>query len=202
MDDNGNVTGAADYRQLMEDIPNKTVSVLGIMPEVNLLEQNGLFYIEINVAPCSVPVNYKGEYHYRCGSTRQQLKGAALNDFLLRKTGSRWDAIPLHNVALENLDGVSFDIFRREAKASGRLGEADLKAPLAELLERLLLAENGVLTRAAALLFHPKPDKFSPGCYVRIGRFSNGSNLLYHDEMQGSLIRLADDVIHTLYVTD
>lgn len=200
MDDDGNVTGVADYRQLMEDIPNKTVSVLGIMPEVNLLEKNGLYYIEINVAPSTVPVNYKGEYHYRCGSTRQQLKGAALNDFLLRKTGTRWDAVHLHNVNAENLDGASFDIFRRAAKSSGRLSEEDLKAAPAELLERLHLAENGVLTRAAALLFHPNPDWVNPGCYVKIGRFSKGSNLLYHDEIQGSLIRLADEVIRTLYL--
>jgi len=200
MDDDGNVTGVADYRQLMEDIPNKTVSVLGIMPEVNLLEKNGLYYIEINVAPSTVPVNYKGEYHYRCGSTRQQLKGAALNDFLLRKTGTRWDAVHLHNIHAENLDGASFDIFRRAAKSSGRLSEEDLKASPAELLERLHLAENGVLTRAAALLFHPNPDWVNPGCYVKIGRFSKGSNLLYHDEIQGSLIRLADEVIRTLYL--
>ena len=146
------------------------------------------------------PVNYKGEYHYRCGSTRQQLKGAALNDFLLRKTGTRWDAVHLHNVNAENLDGASFDIFRRAAKSRGRLSEEDLKAAPAELLERLHLAENGVLTRAAALLFHPNPDWVNPGCYVKIGRFSKGSNLLYHDEIQGSLIRLADEVIRTLYL--
>ena len=60
MDDNGLVTGLSDYAQLMEDIPNKIVSVLGIMPEVNLYENQGLFYIEINVAPSSVPVNYRG----------------------------------------------------------------------------------------------------------------------------------------------
>ena len=33
----------------------------------------------------SDPVNYKGEYHYRSGSTKQQLKGQALNQFLLQK---------------------------------------------------------------------------------------------------------------------
>lgn len=48
----------------MEDIPNKIVSVLGIMLEVNLLRQYEHFYIEINVAPSSVPVNYRGEYCY------------------------------------------------------------------------------------------------------------------------------------------
>ena len=33
------------------------------------------------------------------------------------------------------------------------------------------LMENGNLTRAAALIFHPHPERFYPGCYVKIGRF-------------------------------
>ena len=200
MNDEGKVIGLPNYERLMEDIPNKIVSVLGIMPEVNLLRQYELFYIEINVAPSSVPVNYRGEYYYRCGSTRQQLKGAALNDFLLRKTGTRWDAATVHNICVENLDGVSFDIFKREAKRSGRLSEEDIASSPSELLERLHLIENGLLTRAAALIFHPHPERFYPGCYVKIGRFRNGSDLVYQDEIQGSFMRLADEVVSTLYI--
>ena len=201
MDDNGLVTGLSDYAQLMEDIPNKIVSVLGIMPEVNLYENQGLFYIEINVAPSSVPVNYRGEYHYRCGSTRQQLKGAALNDFLTRKTGLRWDAAPVTSLSIEDLDRGSFNIFRSEAKRTGRLSEADLAASPAELLERLhLLDDSGRLTRAAALLFYHDPERVQFGCYVKIGRFTEGSKLLYHDEMRGSLIELASKVVDFLFL--
>lgn len=200
MDDSGQVIGLPHYQQLMEDIPNKIVSVLGIMPEVNLLELNGLFYIEINVAPSSVPVNYKGEYHYRCGSTRQQLKGSALNDFLTRKTGARWDAAVVSNLSVEDLDRASFNIFQRAARSSGRLSEADLAAPPMELLERLHLLDSGRLTRAAALLFYHEPERIQFGCYVKIGRFTNGSELLYQDEIRGSLLELADKVVDILFL--
>lgn len=50
-------------------------------------DDNGKDYIEICVNPSSYPVNYKGEYHYRSGSTKQLLRGAALTEFLLSKTG-------------------------------------------------------------------------------------------------------------------
>ena len=66
----------ADAKKLLEDIPNKVRDVLGIMVDVNLLEENGLQYIEIDVPPYSNPINYKGQYHYRSGSTKQELKGA------------------------------------------------------------------------------------------------------------------------------
>ncbi len=200
LNDDGEVSGLNNYAQLMEDIPNKIVAILGIMPEVNLLEREGSFYIEINVAPSSVPVNYKGEYHYRCGSTRQQLKGAALNDFLARKTGLRWDAATISTITVDDLDKTSFNTFRRAARGSGRLSESDLAASPKELLERLHLLDNGRLTRAAALLFYHEPEKIQFGCYVKIGRFTKGSELLYQDEMRGSLIELADKVVDFLFL--
>ena len=52
--------------------------------DVNLLKEDEMEYIEIVVPPYSNPINYKGQYHYRSGSTKQELKGAALNKFLLR----------------------------------------------------------------------------------------------------------------------
>lgn len=87
MNDSGVVVGVPDYTRLLEDIPNKVQMSLGIMVDVNLLMESGLYYIEINVAPSAFAVNFKGEYHYRSGSTKQVLKGPALNDFLLRKMG-------------------------------------------------------------------------------------------------------------------
>jgi ATP-dependent DNA helicase RecG len=71
----------------LEDIPNKVRDVLGIMVNVNLLSENNSLYIEIIVEPYPYPINYKGQYHFRSGSTKQELKGLALNKFLLEKTG-------------------------------------------------------------------------------------------------------------------
>lgn len=94
-DDNGNVIGVQDSKKLLEDIPNKVRDILGIIVDVNLLTQDGKDYIEIRVNPSSYLVNYKGEYHYRSGSTKQLLRGAALTEFLLSKTGYKWDAVPM-----------------------------------------------------------------------------------------------------------
>lgn len=94
MNDNGKVVGVADADKLLEDIPNKVRDVLGIIVDVNLLEENGLKYIEIDVPPYSNPINYKGQYHYRSGSTKQELKGAALNRFILQRTGRHRGTFP------------------------------------------------------------------------------------------------------------
>lgn len=76
---------------MLEDIPNKIVTLLGIVADVNLQEKNGVDYIEIVVPKSNMPIAYKGVYHYRSGSTKQELKGQALQDFLLKKLGMTWD---------------------------------------------------------------------------------------------------------------
>ena len=200
LDDNGNVTGAKDYRKLMEDIPNKVIAALGIMVDVNLLSQHGVHYLEINIAPSSIPVSYKGEYHYRCGSTKQILKGATLNDFLLRKNGTHWDAALAPSIHVEDLDHESFSIFKREAKRSQRLSPEQLTSDNIELLDRLHLIQSGLLTRAAVMLFYREPEKIQIGSYVKIGRLDKQANLLYHDEIHGSLFVIADRVIDLLYL--
>ncbi len=91
MNDRGEVIGISDSKRLLEDIPNKIRTTMGIMADVNLLSEDGKEYIEIAVSPSSYPVNYKGEYYYRSGSTKQPLRGVSLTEFLTSKTGIKWE---------------------------------------------------------------------------------------------------------------
>lgn len=197
--DDGTVCGITNSKKLLEDIPNKIQNKLGIVADVNLLTEGNLEYIEINVKPCSFPVNYDGEYHYRSGSTKQLLRGNALTDFLLSKAGLKWDAGVVTNIGIDDLDKESFDIFKREAIRSGRMTKSDLEISNAELLEKLDLISDGKLKRAAALCFCREPEKIIGGCYIKIGKFKS-SDLLYQDELHGSLIIMADRVIDLIYL--
>ena len=197
--DDGTVIGVSNAKKLMEDIPNKIQNKLGIVADVNLLTEDGIEYIEIVVSPWAFPVNYDGEYHYRSGSTKQQLRGNALTNFLISKTGMKWDAAIVSNITVDDLDKESFDIFRREALRSGRMTREDLDISNAELLDKLDLLVDGRLKRAGALCFYRNAEKIISGCYVKIGKFE-GSELLYQDEVHGSLLLIADRVIELIYL--
>ena len=121
IDDTGNVVGVRNAGKLMEDIPNKIQSGLGIIADVNKLTKDDMDYIEIKVEPSSYPVNYHGEYHYRSGATKQQIQGAALTEFIREKTGFLWDAIPVDNIGVDDLDRDSIEIFKREAVRKKRM---------------------------------------------------------------------------------
>ena len=49
VDDDHEVVGLKNVDRLMEDIPNKIVTTMGIVVDVNLHELNGLEYIEVVV---------------------------------------------------------------------------------------------------------------------------------------------------------
>lgn len=199
IDDAGKVVGVKEIKKLMDDIPNQIQSGLGIIADVNRQTKDGLDYIEIKVNPSIYPVNYHGEYHYRSGSTKQQLQGAALTEFIREKTGYLWDAIPVDNISVNDLDRNSIDIFRREAIRKKRMEKEDLEISDEELLDHLDLLADGKLKRAAVMLFYRKPGRIITGCYVKIGKFGNGSDLLYQDTVEGSLFSIADRVIDLIY---
>jgi ATP-dependent DNA helicase RecG len=85
---------------LLEDLPNKIRDVLGILVAVNLHETKGKPWIEIVVDAYPNPISVRGRYYLRSGSTRQELKGAALDRFLLRKQGRTWDGVPVPRVSV------------------------------------------------------------------------------------------------------
>jgi len=84
-DDNGVVVGLKDSKKLLEDLPNKIIGTMGITADVNLHEFQNMHFIEIVVSSYSVPISLRGRYYYRSGSTKQELTGTPLNEFLLKK---------------------------------------------------------------------------------------------------------------------
>ena len=119
VNDNKEVIGLPDAKKLMEDIPNKIVNYLGIVEDVNLLTEGEKEYIEIVVAPSNMPIAYKGTYHYRSGSTKQELKGLALQNFILKKMGWSWDDMPVFGVTLDNIDREAIDLFPAQRYCGG-----------------------------------------------------------------------------------
>ncbi len=196
--DRGVVVGVPDAARLMEEIPNKVRDILGIIVGVNLREEAGKEFLEIVVESYPYPVSYKGEYHLRSGSTKQELKGAALDKFLLRKQGRHWDGVPVLPVTARDLSPPAIALFRRLAKESGRLDASVRRESAAGLLAKLNLLDGGHLKRAAVLLFHPDPERFITGAFIKIGYFQTDSELLYHDEVHGDLFSQAQKTMELL----
>lgn len=199
-DDAGNVKHISDAKKLLEDLPNLIRDVLGLMVDVNLHTSNGEDYLEIVVEPYPFPISLRGKYYYRTGSTLQELKGAALTKFLLERQGKRWDGVPMPNISVTDLKSETFDFFRKKAEKSKRLETEDLEGTNKELLDslHLFLDDEQMVKRAAVLLFHPNPEKYVTGSFIKIGFFESDDELKYQDEVKGNLLDQAEKLLDLL----
>lgn len=192
-DDEGNVVNVPDYKKLLEDLPNKVRDVLGIMVDVNLHNEGGKHFLEIITPPFAVPISLRGVYYTRSGSTKQELKGNALTEFLLKKTGKTWDDIVESSASINDIDEASFNDYLKAAEKSGRLPMDNLS--VAEWLEKLRLSEDGKFKRAAIVLFGKVPRRSFPNMVVKIGRFgTTDDDLRFQETCEGNLIQLLRDV--------
>ena len=201
--DKGEVKGLPNAEKLLEQIPNKVLSLLGIIVDVNLQSYANKKYIEIIVDAYPYPVNYKGQYHYRSGSTKQELKGPALDKFLLKKQGKRWDGVPLPHISIDDFHANAFELFRLKSQKSGRMSEIVLDDSNKAIIDNLHLMESDFVRRAGVLLFHQTPEKYVDGAYIKLGFFRTDAELLYQDEIHGSLFDQVDktlDLILTKYL--
>jgi ATP-dependent DNA helicase RecG len=197
-DDDGNAVGVDDYKKLMDDIPNKIKNNMGITAEVNLVQVDEKYIIEIIVLPYSVPISLRGRYYYRSGSVKQELTGASLNEFLLRRAGYTWDDVIETRATFDDIDEKTVKIFLRMSDKVGRLPDID-GLEISELLEKLRLADNGHLKRSAIVLFGKDPGRFYPNTFVKIGRFEDDDFTIRFQEVEeGNIIQILDKVLRTL----
>lgn len=197
--DKGEIVGLKNSNKLLEDIPNKIQNHLGIICDVLLHKENGMQYIEIVVKSHEVPISYKGKYHYRSGSTKQELKGASLNEFLLKKVGKTWEEALELQATFDNILDEAVKEFQYEAHQSQRYpmikGETDYK----KIFSNLRLYKNNALKRSALVLFGKDPRNYMINAFVKIGKFGNSeSELLFQEVVEANAFQLADKTIEIL----
>ena len=200
IDDDGQVVGLDNIHKWQEDIPNKIVQNLGIVCAVNTQEEFGRTYLEIQVQPSNVPISYKGIYYVHSGATKQELKGTALQQFLLTKIGKSWDDMVCDGVTTEDIDRNAIDYFLRMSANYGRMSGLSFIDATEIVLDNLdLLTPAGAVKNAAILLFGKRPSRFFSGIDFRICRLGNGeSDIIVQDMVSGNLIEMADKVVDIL----
>ena len=200
VNDEHEVVGLKNTKKLLEDIPSKIVNYLGLVVDVNLYEQEGLEYIEVVIEPSNVPISFKGKYYYRSGSTMQELNGAALQKFILKKMGKSWDDVANEHATLQDIDSTAIEYFLKKGIEANRIPEDERYSSTKDVLTSLhLLDEKGHLKNAALLLFGNDPLKFFTSVRFKIGRFGiDEADLLIQDVIEVNIIQMADRVVEML----
>jgi ATP-dependent DNA helicase RecG len=199
INDKGIITGVNNSKELLENIPQKTKSLMGLVVDVNLLKKTGQTYLEICISPSSVAVSLRGHYYYRSGSTKSEITGIALNEFLLKKSGNTWDNVIEPRAVIDDISIEAINEFKKEVQKSGRLPIEIQDLTIQDLLDKLKLTEGPQLKKAAIILFGKDPNKFFPNVRVKIGRFGeNLTDLKFQEVIEGNLFFSLKEIISML----
>ena len=196
LDDQGHPVELKNTKKMLEDLPNIIRNRLNLLSTVELVKSAGHKIIRITISPSSIPVSFNGKYYLRSGSTVQELRGKDLADFLLRKSGIPWDSCAEEYSTLKKLDATTVDEFKRLAadRIPGILNETDYSM----LLNKLNLAENKQLKRAAVLLFGSDPQRYYSHAVVKVGKFLTDTDIQTTDVVKGNLFQQVENTLGML----
>jgi ATP-dependent DNA helicase RecG len=196
IDDKGEPLGLKNTKKLLEDIPNKIRSKLGIIPSVDFEKSKGKEIIRIRVNSISVPISYEGRYYLRSGSTNLELKDSELANFLIKKLGKTWDEFVEENISFDDINLETIEKFKK--LAVDRIPSIEEEKNYRGILEKLNFFEGSKIKRAMILLFGKNPQKFHPGAYLKIGKFLTETEIQTTDMVEGNLFQQLENTLETL----
>lgn len=192
--DNGKKVGLKDIKILLENIPNIIRNNLGIIPSIELINDD---VIKIIISPSFTPISYKGKFYLRSGSTTQELTGKLLSDFLIKKSGRSWDSIEEQTYNLNEISLETIETFKKDAK--DKIPAISYESDNKRLLQKLnLIGNSNNLKRAVLLLFFKNPQKYFNQAIVKIGKFLSESEMEITDIIKGNIFNQIENVMGIL----
>jgi ATP-dependent DNA helicase RecG len=196
LNDNGKPIGVKNLRKLLEDLPNKIRSKLGVTPSVEVENRDETDIIKITVQPQAVAVSYNGRYYLRSGSNNFELEANELIEFLLKKRGKSWDEIVENGADYNDINQDTVEEFKRRAR--DRVPSISVEKDYKMILKKLGLVKENKLNRAAVLLFGKNPQAFHLNAYLKIGKFLSVTDILTSDLVKGNLFEQLDNALGIL----
>ena len=133
------------------------------------------------------PYQYRGNAYRRIGNTTVKMSSAEYGKMLVDRLHNeqRWENQPAPDWTIDKLDVAEIRNTVAEAVRSGRLNEPGNREP-EDLLYGLGLMNDGVLLRAAAVLFGKREyiEAAMPQCLLRVARFRGTDRMQFLDNRQ------------------
>ncbi len=198
--DDGSIAGIDNNKKLLENIPNKVIQLLGITIGVDSEVMEGKLVLVIKVDKSEHPISYGGRFYIRSGSTTQELKGSELQKKILEANHINWDEVLMPDASWDDLDYSAIDDFLDKTQRNNRLPQGIDKKDVKDIFNKLYLAQNDILTRAAVLMFSKKYRLAGHHSFCKIGRFKGDSDteLITDDIVEGPLYWMPERIMEIL----
>ncbi len=186
----GQVAGQQVSERTLEEVSAEIQRIdPPVFPEIERISVSGGFeVITIHVNPgSSPPYQYRGTPYRRVGNTTQTMPANEYNRILFERIHNeqRWENQPAVGWSIDDLDTAEIRNTVAEAVRVGRLNEPGSREP-EDLLRGLGLLRDGILFRAAAVLFG-KTERLEcemPQCLLRVAHFQGFDRSEFLDNRQ------------------
>lgn len=120
----------------------------------------------------SIPFTFEGRPYERVSSTTRKMSQDRYEKLLLERGHAkrRWENVPAEGLTLKELDHKEILRTRELAIQQNRISP-DTSRDIGDILDRLGLRRNGILTQAAQVLYGTEFLSDYPQCLLKMGRF-------------------------------
>ena len=157
-----------------------------------------VIYVQAGAQHQSRPFMFRGRAFQRIESVTSVMCQEHYRYLMFSRVDDKysWDRMLNPELKISDLDENTFGGAIRAGISSGRLPEVTIKESIADVLEKIELSQNGVLTNAAAVLFGKERIGYMQ-CYVRLARFRGTDKIEFIDNQQasGNIYKLLDDAM-------
>lgn len=198
INDDGNVIGVKNAKELVYNIPNKVKDYLGILVQTTIKRKKNLEYICIKVEAHPYPVSLRGRYYIRSGSHTYEAVGMELDRLMLKKQGIRWEKLTGHKSSLQDLDPYIIEYYKNIAINNKTLTKKETEVDTETLLKNLRLYNGKELSYAALLLFGKDPENWVYNSFIKICKLDSKNNIISKEKVTGPLIIQLEQTIKLL----
>ncbi len=139
---------------------------------IKLKENSEILALSTDAARDIRPFTYEGRAYERVGSTTRRMPQTKYECMLVERGHAkrRWENLPAEGLALKDLDRKEILRTRELAIQQNRISP-DTRRNIGEILDRLGLRANSVITQAAHVLYGKRFLPDYPQCLLKMGRF-------------------------------
>ncbi|MBU4189611.1 MAG: helix-turn-helix domain-containing protein [Candidatus Thermoplasmatota archaeon] len=193
--DKGKVKGVQVGRDSLKDWANHISQITEptIVPDIKVRKMEGKDIVVINIQEFPVkPVSMKGRCYKRVANSNRVMTAKEITDMYLYSIRSSWDAYPMKEAKIKDIDLKQVEMYMAQAKKTGRRKFTESPS---QVLKKLNLIKNKNPTWAALLLFGRTPQRFLTQARVHCGRFKGETTIVDDNFIEKNLITQVDEVM-------
>ena len=182
----GQQVGVHTIEELSAELRRIDPAASPSVSRIHLVDDLEVIAVRVSQGPAR-PYTYRGTAYRRVGDTTSALSAEDYNQIMVERihSGQRWENQPAVGWSVNDLDVAEIRRVVAEGVRRGRMDEPPSREP-ADLLRGLGVLRDGVLLRAAAVLFgnRERLEVDMPQCVLRVARFRGTDKMQFLDNRQ------------------